>query len=187
MRPRSDSDIDRELQALLDVDPAAGFTARVRKAIESDASKPSLLHGSFFRAAVAAGALLVIGTAAYLRQPVADKSPAASHLGAAAQVEPASPSEASLPPAENVRADSTPVAPVPGLPVEPVRPRRLLDDEVIVPAEQLAVYERFFRRAASDPLVASFEDQEDRSAALSIPPLEIEPIETFPEMEGVRQ
>jgi hypothetical protein len=187
MTPHSESEFDRELKALLDVEPAADFTMRVRKAIEGDAAKPAFLQNPFFGVAIAAGALLVAGTAVYLRQPVGDPNPAASHVSAVAQVRPTSPT---VPPSvlpEIVEPDIVTAPPRAGAPVNSVRARRILSDEVMVPAEQLATYERFIRRAASHPLVASFEEGPDLSAALSIPPLVIEPVEAFSEMEGVLQ
>ena len=187
MTARSDNDIDRELQALLDVDPAAEFAVRVRKAIESDAAKSAFMHGSFFRIAVAAAALLVVGTAVYLRQPVAAPNTAASQVSAAARGAPTTPSALSLSLPETVQQDSKSALPEVVVAVEPVRARRVLSDEVVVPAEQLAMYERFIHQAASDPLVASFEEERDLSAALSIPPIVIEPVDAFPEMEGVLQ
>ena len=97
----SDDELERELRALLDVEPSPGFAARVRTDVHADAIADVWLTGRWI--AVAAAAVVIVGVSAWMfTRPT---QPLANHAAVASQ------QVSSAPPVQLLEAPAVPLSP----------------------------------------------------------------------------
>jgi hypothetical protein len=182
MDPVTDKDIDRELQAILTVDPSSDFVARIRTAIAHEPATRSIFPGLLFRGA-AAGLVLALVLVAWV-----------DYRG------PEVPPVVNPPPPQSVRSntplspDFTP-APVPAARAVPAARRRVVpasgdpSPEVIISTADVNAYRRLLRSMNEQPLALSFEETnlERASNELAISPIAIKALDPFSEQPGVLQ
>jgi hypothetical protein len=173
-----DQDIQRALNAALKVEPSGDFDARVRRRIEKEGSGRDVLPVWLATAAaavllIAGGWFAVWGSRTVEPQPPAVLSggpatapqPLASEAGAAA--EPPKPTADARLPRRERRSVRVPVNGAPSG----------QEPEVLVPAGQLALIQRFLRQANSGRVeVPDTEAQSAQPAELVVAPMVIEPI-----------
>lgn len=173
-----DAAIDRELQALLAVDPSPGFTARVRARIADDpATRAAWFPRALVVAATAAVVIVAIVVARQLSEgPASERSAKAIALHESRSI--ALLDARPLPPVLPV----LPLQPFPPIqPLRPVPPRS--DPEILIDAREASALRSLIRRAGDGRI-------DVRLVFTNLAPLEdvsIEPIVIVPLEEGARQ
>ena len=166
MRDEVITDLDREIQGLLAVDPSPEFQARVRIRVSEEPQRHRLAVG--WLVSGAAGLAAVAGLAVF----VSSRHEAVTR--AADPVAPVSQTVAVAEPVPPPAADQ----PITIAPSRPVRVRRA--DTVLVPAAEREAFRRFLRTVAQTGLAYSAASDTRDDAPLSVPDLTIEPIVIAP-------
>jgi hypothetical protein len=168
VRDEVSTDLDRQIQEALDVDPSPDFQARVRIRLAEEPRRyrvgPAWLLGGVVGLAVVAVLAVFVSTRndGVLR-PADLVAPATA--SSAAAVEPVSPPAIQEPAAERVRRM------VPGTPTQ----------TVLVPSSEREAFRRFVNAVTQNPLTYSVPMETPADAPLSVPdtiePIRIEPID----------
>jgi hypothetical protein len=183
MKPLTPDDIDRELHALLTVEPSPSFVARVRIAVASEPA-PSRVPGVLVGWTVTLATVLLVAVSVYWAGRADDTSITSASraqnpvvAAPAPDVIPASPS-AAIAPQKEVRATINSGHRVQSVP----------SPQVLVSTDDRQAFERLVRGTADGTFVLSFEQTTDRltTAELTIAPITTEPL-FIPEQQGVDQ
>ena len=162
MRDEVTTDVDREIQRLLAVDPSPEFQARVRIRLSEEPQRFRLGIGWLVSGATALAAVAVLVVFVSSRDDVAPRTPdpVAPAVQAAAAAEPAPP-----PAVEQAVAFAPPA---------PIRGNRT--EMVLVPAAEREAFRRFMRTVAETGLAYSAASDLRGDVPLSVPEITIEPI-----------
>jgi hypothetical protein len=161
MRDEVITEVDRDIQRLLAVDPPPEFQARVRIRLSEEPQRSRLGIGWFVSGAagLAAGAVLAV----FISSPD-DVAPRAPDPVAPA-VQPAAAAEPAPPPSVEQAVAFAPA---------PIRGSRT--DMVLVPAAEREAFRRFVRTVTETGLAYSAASAPRDEAPLSVPEITIEPI-----------
>ncbi len=163
MRDEVITDLDRQIQEALAVDPSPEFQARVRIRLAEEPRRYRvgmgwLLSGATGLTVVAVLAVFVSSRNEVRPRPADVVAPAAA--GSAAVVEPVSPPAIQKPTAEQVRRVT----------------RRNATQTVLVPPSEREAFRRFLQAVTENPLTYSIPSDAREDAPLSVPDITIEPI-----------
>ena len=161
------TDLDRQIQDALAVDPSPGFQARVRIRLSEEPQRSRVGMGWLVTGVVGLAAVAVLGVFVSSRDQAAPRAadPVAPAAHAAALVEPTP-----LPPAAE--------APVTGRLSGASRPDAA--ETVLVPAADREAFRRFLRTVAKTGLIYSALLDVSDDAPLRVPDITIEPIVIAP-------
>jgi hypothetical protein len=166
MRDEVTTDVDREIQRLLEVDPSPEFQARVRMRLSEEPHRPGLGIGWIVSGAAGLAAVAVLAMFISSRDDVAPRAPVpvapAAQTAAAAEPAPL--------PAEEQAVALAPPAPIGGSRTE----------MVLVPAAEREAFRRFVRAATENGLAYAVAREIVDDAPLSVPEIAIEPIVIAP-------
>lgn len=165
MRDEVITDVDREIQQALAVDPSPEFQARVRIRLSEEPQRSRLGIGWIVSGAAALAAVALLAVFVSSRDDVAPRAPdpVAAAVQTAAAAEPAPPpavEQAALAPPAPIRGNRTEV--------------------VLVPAAEREAFRRFVRAATENGLAYAVAREGVDDAPLSVPELAIEPIVIAP-------
>jgi hypothetical protein len=163
MRDEVITDLDRQIQEALAVDPSPDFRARVRIRLAEEPRRYRvgtgwLLSGVMGLTVVVVLAVFVSSRDGGRLRPADVVAPAAA--GSAVVVEPVSPPAIQKPTAERVRRVTRPTA----------------TQVVLVPASEREAFRRFLDAVTEHPLTYAIAPDTREDAPLSVPDLTIEPI-----------
>ena len=166
MRDEVTTDVDREIQRLLAVDPSPEFQARVRIRLSEEPQRFRLGIGWLVSGATALAAVAVLAVFVSSRDDVAPRAPdpVAPAVQAAAAAEPAPP------PAVEQAVAFAPPAPIRGTRAE----------TVLVPAAEREAFRRFVRAATENGLAYVVPREALDDAPLGVPEITIDPIVIAP-------
>jgi hypothetical protein len=163
MRDEVITDLDRQIQEALDVDPSPEFQARVRIRLADEPPRYHVATGWLLSAVTGVAVVVVLAVFASNRNEVSPRpavviAPAAADN--AAVVAPVSPPAIQKPAAEQVRRVT----------------RRNATQTVLVPPSEREAFRRFLQAVTENPLTYSIPQDTREDAPLSVPDITIEPI-----------
>lgn len=176
-----EQDIERALKAASNVNPSAGFEARVHAAVRRDLSPHASRLPSWL--AAAATILLAVGWWVFSMRALSEPHRATQQAPVVA-VPSAGPRPAPAPPLDHELPSSAASLSLPvnrssatGLPASANAPVSAVQPDVIVPANQLEVLRRLAASGSAGPLsVVEAAATPAGPAELVVPPLVVEPI-----------
>jgi hypothetical protein len=175
MRDEVITDVDRQIQEALAVDPSSDFQARVRVRLSEEPQRYRLGMSWLVSGAVALAAVAVLAVFVSGRDQVGPRAPelVAPAARAAAVAEPP-------PPAIKQPDAAAPSSPTRSNATELAGLKRLPDAVVLVPAAEREALRRYVRTATENGLAYSVPREAADDAPLNVPDLTIEPIVIAP-------
>ena len=176
MRDEVITDVDRQIQEALAVDPSPDFQARVRVRLIEEPPRFRLGFSWMVSGAIAFAAVAVLAVFVSSRDRVGPRAvdPVAPPAQTAAVAEP------TPPPATEPPVAVAPSSPIRGNRAEVAGLKGSSDAVVLVPAAEREALRRFVRTAAENGLAYTVPREAADDAPLSVPDLTIEPIVISP-------
>lgn len=163
MRDEVITDLDRQIQEALDVDPSPDFQARVRIRLADEPPRYRVGTGWLLSAVTGVAVVVVLAVFASNRNEVSPRPAdvvAPATAGSAAAVEPMSPPAIQKPTAERVRRVT----------------RRNATQTVLVPPPEREAFRRFLQAVTENPMTYAIPLDARDDAPLSVADITIEPI-----------